>query len=53
MGNNFTKKYKEYSEYQNHAKKKTINKVIKFSIEELDYLQAPQSLISKINRFAI
>jgi len=45
----FIKKYQEYSEYKDIAKKKNINKLIGYSIEELQYLQASQSMINTIN----
>ena len=51
--NFFIKKYKEHSEYQSIAQKKTINKIIQYSIDELQHLKAKQSLISKIKKYLL
>ena len=47
----FTKKYKEFSEYATKAKKIKINKVIRFSVEELEYLQAHQRTINIVEKY--
>ena len=51
--NYFIKKYKEYSEYKFMQQKKSINKLIEHTSNELKQLQAPQKMIKIVDRFYI
>eukprot|EP00495_Collosphaeridae_sp_1-RS-2012_P000339 TRINITY_DN10231_c0_g1_i1.p1 TRINITY_DN10231_c0_g1~~TRINITY_DN10231_c0_g1_i1.p1 ORF type:complete len:100 (+),score=4.19 TRINITY_DN10231_c0_g1_i1:37-300(+) len=47
----FTKRYRELSQHQNKAQKKQINKMLKYSQDELYNLGASQVVISKLDRY--